>query len=42
MLDRERIKVMVAEMDEATELAFLEEILSKRIARIKEKAGREV
>ena len=34
-MDREEIRAMVASMDEATEIAFLEEIIQKRVDRQK-------
>ena len=36
-MEREQIKQMVAEMDEKTELMFLEEIIKKRIRRLEER-----
>lgn len=36
-MEREQIKQMVAEMDEKTELMFMEEIIKKRIRRLEER-----
>ena len=37
-MNREKIHKLVVEMDEETELAFLEEIVKKRIERLKRKS----
>ncbi len=36
-MDRKSIRKMVKEMSEETELTFLEEIIKKRVARLKKK-----
>ena len=36
-MEREQIKQMVAEMDEKTELMFMEKIIKKRIRRLEER-----